>query len=151
MCDGLLIREERESFSHADRHLHDGLVSVAKKVGVDIITGSRVHEFDYTSSPGVDVRTEAGKEFHFDLLVGSDGVNSVVRRKLFPNVRPKPPTDNCAYRAIVPWEQVKNDPIAGELAQSPTMEVWMGRTEGKQNGYIITYPISGGRDFNMVL
>jgi len=126
-------------------------VSVARKLGVNIITGSRVKEIDHTSSPGVKACTEAGKEYHFDLLVGSDGVNSVVRRKLFPDVKPEPPTDNCAYRAIVPWEQVKNDPIAGELAQSPTMEVWMGRTVGKQNGYIITYPISGGRDFNMVL
>lgn len=79
-------------------------------------------------------------------------VQSVVRRSLFPNVKPRPPTGNCAYRAIVPYEEVRKDPITRELVEDAngnpmnTMEVWMAST-----GYIISYPISGGKDFNMVL
>ncbi|KAL2040462.1 hypothetical protein N7G274_006905 [Stereocaulon virgatum] len=57
-----------------------------------------------------------------------------------------PPTTNCAYRAIVPCDQIRKDPIAKELIEKLTMEVWMS-----DNSYIISYPISAGTQYNMVL
>ena len=107
--------------------------------------GSRVVHIDYSNSNKVVVRTEAGKTHTFDLLIGSDGLGSIVRRTLFPEVKPRPPSTNCAYRAIVPYDQVRRDPIASSLVQNPTMNVWMS-----EKAYIISYPISGGKDFNMV-
>ena len=94
----------------------------------------------------VTVETEAGKEYTFDLLIGADGVGSIVRRTLFPKVIPTPPSGNCAYRAIVPYEEIRRHPELQELVARPTMEVWMG-----PQAYIISYPISAGKDFNMVL
>lgn len=73
-------------------------------------------------------------------------MNSIVRRTIFPDVRPTPPTTNCAFRAIVPYSQILQDPVAKELFEKLTMEVWMA-----ENSYIITYPISGGKDLNLVL
>ena len=61
--------------------------------------------------------TQKGVRHTFDLVVGSDGVQSVVRKTLFPDVKPRPPTGNCAYRAIVPFEQVRNDPITRDLVE----------------------------------
>ncbi|MCJ1248242.1 hypothetical protein MMC30_005459 [Trapelia coarctata] len=125
-------------------HLHAGLVEVARKEGVKLAIDARVTEIACLwEGP---VRTEAGKEWAFDLLVGSDGVNSIVSRTILPHVKPRPPMGNCVYRAIVPFAQIEQDPIARELVQKLTMEVWMG--EGR---YIITYPISAGPDFNLVL
>lgn len=49
-------------------------------------------------------------------------------------------------------EQIRNDEVTRELVVGPdgkeklTMEVWMA-----PGSYIISYPISGGGDFNMVL
>lgn len=126
-------------------HLHAGLVKIAQKHGVTLLTNSRVTSIDY-SGKVVRVQTEAGREHTFDLLIGSDGVNSIVRKTLFPTVKPAPPTPNCAYRAIVPYEQIKKDPIARELIEKPSMEVWMS-----PNSYIITYPISDCKDLNLVL
>ena len=132
-------------------HLHNGLVEVARRNGVDIRIASRVCEITQTAQDQVMVKTEDGRSYTFDLLVGSDGVQSVVRKTLHPEVKPRPPTGNCAYRAIVPFEEIRKDDIARELVEDEhgaltKMEVWTAPT-----GYIIVYPISGGKDFNMVL
>ena len=127
-------------------HLHQGLVDVARKHGADLVINTRVTHIDYKSDGPVKVMTEAGKEYTFDLLIGSDGLNSIVRRTILPDVQPKPVTGNCAYRAIVPYDQIRKDPVAKDLIDKLTMEVWMA-----EKAYIITYPISAGKDFNLVL
>jgi salicylate hydroxylase len=127
-------------------HLHQGLVKVARRHGCEILIASRVTNIDYRSTEQVLVDTSAGVTYTFDLLIGSDGVNSIVRRTLFPGVTPRPPTTNCAYRAIVPYEQIRGDPVAASLINKSTMEVWMSH-----RAYVISYPISNGKDFNMVL
>ena len=127
-------------------HLHDGLSAVAKSLGAAIPLDSRVIAVEHENGKKVKVETEQGTTHSFDLCVGADGLNSVVRKILFPNVQPDSPTTNCAYRAIVPYDRIRQDPIAKELIEKKTMEVWMGH-----NHYIITYPISGGEIFNLVL
>lgn len=93
----------------------------------------------------VRVRTEAGDEYTFDLLIGSDGLKSVVRSILFPDVKPRAAINNAAYRAVIPYEEVwRKVPEAREIGNS--IDVW-----SVPRGYVITYPISGGRDWNTVL
>ena len=127
-------------------HLLEGLAEVAQKSGAEVIIDSKVIKLDYQAGKQVNVATERGKHYIFDLLIGSDGLHSFVRRTIMPNVQPKPPTSNCAYRAIVPYDQIRKDPIAKDLIDKPTMEVWMA-----DKSYIISYPISAGKDFNIVL
>ncbi len=121
-------------------------MAIAQKHGAKILINSRVSKLEYSKSPKVTVSIEAGQSHEFDLLIGSDGVNSITRQALFPTVKPSPPTTNCAYRAIVPYDQIREDPIAKELVEKLTMEVWMS-----DKSYIITYPISTGKYLNLVL
>ena len=127
-------------------HLHSGLADVARHEGAELVIDARVEKVDWTSSKKVSVTTAKGKTWTFDLLIGADGVRSVVRKCIMPHVKPSPPTGNCAYRAIVPYDQIRKDPIAKELVEKLTMEVWMS-----DKAYIISYPISNGTQFNMVL
>ncbi|KAI0410910.1 salicylate hydroxylase [Xylaria grammica] len=106
-------------------HLHEGLALVAERLGAKVFIDSAVEK---------SKRGEAS------------GINSITRKALFPDVAPEPPTTNCAYRALVPYEQIRKDPVAKELIEKLTMEVRMG-----DNAYIITYPISAGKMFNLVL
>jgi salicylate hydroxylase len=126
-------------------HLHDGLAKVAEQLGAEILIKSAVTRIDYQSQD-VKVETSQGAKHSFDFVVGADGINSVTRKTLFPGVAPEPPTTNCAYRALVPYAEIRKDPIASELIGKKTMEVWMA-----DNAYIITYPISAGNMFNLVL
>ncbi|CAI6099115.1 unnamed protein product [Clonostachys chloroleuca] len=127
-------------------HLHEGLVTIAEKLGAKIHINSAVAKIDFESPEGVTAVTHRGQSYHFDFLVGADGINSITRKSLFPRVTPEPPTTNCAYRALVPYDQIRKDPVAKELIEKLTMEVWMA-----ENAYIITYPISAGKVFNLVL
>lgn len=127
-------------------------MEVARQTGVKIIIDSRVAKLQQENDGRVSVVTEQDKAYKFSLVIGADGVQSIVRRTLFPDVKPRPPTGNCAYRAIVSYDDVRADPLTRELVEDErgnlrkTMEVWMAPT-----GYIISYPISDAKDFNMVL
>lgn len=126
-------------------HLHEGLVTIARQNGAMIHIASRIADVDFNKDKPT-VTTDKGVVYEFDFIVGADGINSIVRKKLFPHVTPEPPTTNCAYRAIVPYEQIRKDPVAKTIIEKLTMEVWMA-----PGAYIITYPISAGKDFNLVL
>lgn len=126
-------------------HLHAGLAEGARRHGVNILIDSRVTHIDH-SSISVKVITEKGAKHEFDLLIGSDGLKSVVRSTLFPNVKPIPLTANAAYRAVIPYEKLFHEIPEAQNIFTNSIDAW-----STERTYIIAYPISGGRDLNLVL
>ena len=137
-------------------HLHDGLAEVAKKEGAQIIIDSRVNDIDWTSSKQVAVTTTKGKVWNFDLLVGADGLKSVVRKAILPNVKPKAPTSNCAYRAHSPYGKSSSGPLLeatggegadGYLDDSALLYHQLSNfgREGLQHGMVSSPGAIGGR------
>ncbi|KAM3422573.1 hypothetical protein BST61_g67 [Cercospora zeina] len=111
------------------RHrLHTGLAEAARRHGVEIVVDSRVVGIEYERADiPVEVATARGQKYTFDLVIGSDGLRSVVRKTLFPDVVPRSPTNNAAYRAVLPYDYAL------------------------EKGYIIQYPIAAGRDWNAAM
>lgn len=127
-------------------HLHQGLVTTARKFGCNIVIDSRVTSLDYKDSTKPVIVTTKGTEYLFDLVLGADGVNGMTRRTLFPNSLPFPPRNNAAFRATVPASRLREDPDTKEMIDNEGINVWMA-----PSAYAIIYPISGGKDINVVL
>lgn len=91
------------------------------------------------------VTTVNGNKHEFDLLIGSDGIKSTIRRILFPDVAPQAASTVAAFRGILSYQQVFAEvPEARQLLRN-TMDAWIG-----PNGYILLYPLSAGTELNVV-
>ncbi len=77
------------------------------------------------------------EDFEADVIVGADGVHSVVRDSLFGAEAPLF-TGNICWRAMIPAS------VHPEFI-NPVSVIWQG-----PNGHVVTYAISGGNALNIV-
>ncbi len=109
------------------------LAGAAKAAGVGIRLDTRIASVRLDGTVPVLV-TAAGIEITSDLLVGADGLHSVVRAALNGRVVPRF-TRQTAWRAVIP----------GDTADPPVAEVHMGPRR-----HLVSYPLRGGSLRNIV-
>jgi 2-polyprenyl-6-methoxyphenol hydroxylase-like FAD-dependent oxidoreductase len=71
-------------------------------------------------------------------LIGADGVWSAVRHRLFPDVQPQ-------FSGMVAWRGTFEAAALPRELTAKRVQLWMGC-----DAHLVTYPISGGRQINMV-
>lgn len=79
---------------------------------------------------------DGSRSGRLDVLVGADGIHSVVRNAMFGAERPRF-TGVVAFRAVVPTDRVKDLPDVGAFTK------WWGPAPESQ---IVTFPLNQGRD-----
>lgn len=84
------------------------------------------------------VRLDDGAEVAGDLVIGADGIHSIVRQHLLGEDQPRF-TGNVAWRMTVPMERL------GDLAPPPTACIWAG-----PGRHAVTYRLRGGTLANFV-
>jgi salicylate hydroxylase len=86
----------------------------------------------------VSLRFASGEVTEADVVVGADGIHSVVRATL---TDPAPPAYSglCAFRALVPARK------APEFARRNAQTLWIG-----PGHHLVHYPVSAGRFVNLV-
>ncbi|MQP66553.1 NAD(P)-binding protein [Niveispirillum sp. SYP-B3756] len=111
--------------------LHAILVDAAARAGVTLLTDAAA-----VAVEGSTVVLHDGRRLEADLLVGADGLKSVVRRVFEPAVAHF--TGHVAWRALAPVD----DSLA-DLAQWPGMHIGPGRM-------VVRYPVRQSKILNMV-
>ncbi|PIL32084.1 hypothetical protein GSI_06789 [Ganoderma sinense ZZ0214-1] len=92
------------------------------------------------------VTLKSGEVVKGDVVVGADGVKSLVQRVVLGHTNPAEPTGDAVYRAIVPAELLLEDPELRELVEVPDMTGWMGPSR-----HVMAYNIRGKKEYNVVL
>lgn len=72
------------------------------------------------------VTLASGEVVHGDLIVGADGVKSIIQQVVIGRVNPAQPTGDAAYRAIIPTSVMLADPDLKPFVDVPEMTGWMG-------------------------
>ncbi|KWV51481.1 monooxygenase [Bradyrhizobium macuxiense] len=71
-------------------------------------------------------------------LIGADGIWSSVRGHLFPDVQPQ-------FSGLIAWRGTLEATALPREYTAPRVRLWMG-----SNAHLVTYPISAGRQINVV-
>jgi salicylate hydroxylase len=136
-------KEQAASFGieGATAHRADLLDVLAALVRPDVVSlGKRCVSVDASAGgTGVAVaRFADGSEAEADVIVGADGIHSVVRTALFGQDAPRF-TGKVCYRSVIPAAAVAGTPFAAENGQ------WLG-----PHGTIVLYPLRGEELINVV-
>ena len=138
-----LGRASEEAFGFPYFHLHradfhavlaDALEGLAPRA---VRLGAKVAGFSQSNS-GVRVTTESGESYEADVLVGCDGIHSVVRTQLFGPDAPRF-TGCVAWRATVPVDALPPGHVR------PVASNWIGR-----GGHFVHYYVRRGELVNCV-
>jgi salicylate hydroxylase len=103
----------------------------------DVRLGQRCVEVGLRG-PRHRLRFSGGETAEADVVIGADGIHSLVRAAL---TEPVPPAYSglCAFRALVPAED------APAFARRPAQTLWVG-----PGHHLVHYPISAGKYVNLV-
>ncbi|KAI7910020.1 hypothetical protein ACKVWC_010485 [Pyricularia oryzae] len=125
-------------------HLQRSLHARALELGVEVRLDSLVVAYRPDDAA---VELSTGEVVRGDLIVAADGVKSIARNTLQPAQTEEPCfTGFAAYRATVDAEKIASDPEIAWILEKPALNIWIG-----ENRHVMSYTISAGKSFNMVL
>ncbi len=117
-------------------HRADLLAALAEVFPADRVKFARRANAITQHEDGVELSFTDGHSDRVDLLIGADGIHSVVRSAMFGPEQPRF-TGVVAFRAVVPAERLAGVPNLQAFTK------WWGPTPESQ---IVTFPLNRGRD-----
>lgn len=118
--------------------LHSILLDQVTEAGVTVTTGKKVVRIN-SNDPGIaaELHFDTGGIRQADLVIGADGINSVLARQMYPDY-PNYFSGVACWRTLI-------DNQDSDAARIHSMSVWVG--EGK---HLIAYPVANSTRVNLV-
>ena len=117
---------------------HEILAGKARAFKPDVVNLNHTVTGFTEADNGVELNFANGKSAKGDILIGADGLKSVVRRQMFGDQKATY-TGDAAWRVVVPVERLPKDFL------EPVMSVFMG-----PGGHAVCYYLRGGKVLNFV-
>jgi salicylate hydroxylase len=117
---------------------HEILATKARSFKPDVVNLNHTVTGFNESDSGVELTFANGKSAKGDILIGADGLKSVVRRQMFGDQKATY-TGDAAWRVVVPVERLPKD------FMEPVMSVFMG-----PGGHAVVYYLRAGKVLNFV-
>src|SRR4029078_7252447 len=136
-----LSQEELHGAPYTQLHradLHDLLAARARELDPNVVRLNHKVTGFTESADGVELRFADGSSARGDLLIGADGLKSVVRAQMF-GPAPATYTGDAAWRAVVPTERLPKNLL------EQVMSVFMG-----PDGHVVCYYLRDGTLLNFV-
>ncbi|WP_018698515.1 FAD-dependent monooxygenase [Amorphus coralli] len=128
--------EERYGAPQLTLHRADLLSILTEALGADTLAfGHRIAGVEPVAD-GATITFADGSSRTFDVVIGADGIHSVVRHALFGD-------DHPTFTGIVSHRGVFPRAAAGDLANLDAFTKWWGPTSDYQ---IVTFPLSHGQE-----
>lgn len=105
-------------------HMHTILYTETLRLGGVVRVDSAVASVDF-DKPSVTLKS--GETVVADAVIGADGIKSATRAQLLAKPDDAPVrTGFCAYRALVPVETLRANPLTAKIVEQPELNVWIG-------------------------
>lgn len=95
------------------------------KPHMDLRLNSRVVDVS-PDPPSPHVVLASGEVVYGDMIIGADGVKSIIRACMVQGTDAPTPTGDSAYRATIGTESMLNDPELKPFVDNPESTLWMG-------------------------
>jgi salicylate hydroxylase len=136
-----LSQEELHGAPYTQLHradLHDLLAARARELDRNVVRLNHKVTGFTESADGIELGFADGTSARGDMLIGADGLKSVVRAQMF-GAAPATYTGDAAWRAVVPTERLPKDLL------EQVMSVFMG-----PDGHVVCYYLRDGTLLNFV-
>lgn len=139
-----VTRKFGEQFVVHRADLHNALVQKMQELpNVELKLNSAVKGVDFDQA---SVALNSGETVEGDVVLGADGIKSVIRPQLLGEDHGPIPTGDAVYRVMIPAEQMREDPELRPFIEEAKGYRWVG-----PHRHIMAYPVRGHQLFNMVL
>lgn len=128
--------EEKYGAPQLTIHRADLIAALAEAFPLERVNFSKRAKQVTRTDGGIELQFSDGAWDRVDVLLGADGIHSVVRTALFGDEHPRF-TGTVAFRAVVPVEK------AGNIPNLQAFTKWWGPNPQSQ---IVTFPLNRGRD-----
>ncbi len=124
--------------------LHGAMLQKAIELGAAIRCNARVVDCICDELKNIaTVKLHDGTSIPGDLVIGADGISSIMREVMYQKKDPPQPTGDAAYRFLTEAAAISHDPDLSKLLHQRNL--WFG-----PDRHVIAYGIKGGKFLNMV-